>query len=1092
MKVHRVFKRVFTVLFLALLFLPANFSRAASVSDMSDVMSDQLPSASSNHAIYFTTPTGVSASGDTIIYTFSPGFDLTALAVGDIDLSHGPVTGLETSETLAASAAAGVWGVAVSGQAITFTPSTDAVAGEIAANDIVSVFIGTNASGGTNQIGNPSSSGTYNLSFSGVFGDVGGVTLLIGSDHYLDVSATVPSAPPTGGGGSGHGTVGATPPVISNVQAINITQTSADITWDTDTSANSLVSYGVDTAYGNTGSDAGYVVAHTIPLTGLMPDTLYHYQVSSSDTVGNTGSTGDFTFRTLPPPSPPVITNVRALSITDHSAIIAWDTDIPSTSIVDYGLGTAYGSQETAAALVTSHAVILSGLSTAQLYHFQVSSVEATGLSASSGDNTFLTRSDVTPPANASSFIAVAGDALNVLSWTNPPDPDFDHVFIVARTDHYPTNPSDGRIVYTGNATTMTDAGLINGTTYFYTNFAYDVTDNRSSGIVAQATPLAGLPPPTPPTPPIPPVTPPVTPPTTPPVTPPTPGGTGTTTTTSPVIPPEGTVTTTPPVISPVVLPEPPVSPNPPISIITIHPFYFGGAGQIPLDPDANGVVTGVSGAPILVQVSTVGIGQTPTGGTLSVQGSTYLLTPLPGGTAWGATFVPSAGAAATQQATVHLNFEDGSQAEAVNNLVLVSLGRVLGKNMLGQVTPLPDATLTLYDDSGSVVWDGSRYGQANPTKPNKDGSFAFLVPNGMYMLKITHDDYVSQKRVIHVDNHVLSRDVILIARIKVPFVGAVLEALQSEEAQQAAMIAAPVVLVAAAANALSSASLIGLLNYIWFFLTQPILLLGKKKREKFGIVYNSLSKQPIDLVAVRLIHARTGLVVQTRITDSKGRFFFRAKPGVYRLEAAKNGYEFPSKFVIGVKEDGPFLDVYHGENIEVKEESSISANIPIDPLTKEEVPRKVIIKKYLRQLQHAVALLSVVVTLFALFIAPSMLLAAMFVGQVLTYLLFRRIALPGKPKGWGVVYDAKSRRPLGRSVVRIFDKKYNKLLETQVTDAKGIYGFFATENVFFVTAQKAGYGAYSSEDIDLTGKKKSVVDEHIPLQKADKKAEKV
>ena len=175
-----------------------------------------------------------------------------------------------------------------------------------------------------------------------------------------------------------------------------------------------------------------------------------------------------------------------------------------------------------------------------------------------------------------------------------------------------------------------------------------------------------------------------------------------------------------------------------------------------------------------------------------------------------------------------------------------------------------------------------------------------------------------------------------------------------------------------------------------------------------------------------------------------------------------------------------------------MKEESSISANIPIDPLTKEEVPRKVIIKKYLRQLQHAVALLSVVVTLFALFIAPSMLLAAMFVGQVLTYLLFRRIALPGKPKGWGVVYDAKSRRPLGRSVVRIFDKKYNKLLETQVTDAKGIYGFFATENVFFVTAQKAGYGAYSSEDIDLTGKKKSVVDEHIPLQKADKKAEKV
>jgi len=1085
MKVHRVFKRVFTVLLLALLFLPANFSQAASVSGVSDIMSDQLPSASSNHAIYFTTPTGVSASGDTIVYTFAPGFDLTGLVVGDFDLSHGPAIGLETSETLAASAAAGVWGVAVSGQVITFTPPTDAAAGEVAANDIVSVFIGTNASGGSNQIVNPSSSGTYNLSFSGVFGDVGGITLLIGSDHYLDISATVSSPPITGGGGSGHGTVGATPPVISNVQAINITQTSANITWDTDTSANSLVSYGVDTSYGNTGSDAGYVVAHTIPLTSLTPDTLYHYQVSSSYTVGNTASTGDFTFRTLPPPSPPVITNVRALSITDHSAVIAWDTDIPSTSIVDYGLSTAYTSQETAAALVTNHAVILSGLSTAQLYHLQVSSVEATGLSASSGDNTFLTRSDVTPPANASAFTATAGDALNVLRWTNPPDLDFDHVLIIARTDHYPVSPSDGRIVYTGNATAMTDAGLTNGTTYFYTNFAYDVTGNRSSGIVAQATPLAGLPPPTPPTPP---VTPPGTPPTTPPGTPPASGGTGTTTTTPPVIPPEGTTTTTPPVIPPVVSPEPPVSPTPPVSSIVIQPFYFGGAGQIPLSPDANGTITGISGSPILVQVSIVGIGQTPTSGTLSVQGSTYLLTPLPGGAAWGATFVPSGGAG-TQPATVHLNFEDGSQAEAVNNLVLVSLGRVLGKNLFGQITPLADATLTLYDDSGTVVWDGSRYGQANPIKSNEDGSFAFLVPNGTYTLKITHDNYVSQERVIHVGNNILSQDIVLASRIKTPIVGAVLEALQSEQAQQAATIVAPVVLIAAAANVLASASLIGLLNYIWFFLTQPILLLGKKKRKKFGIVYNSLSKQPIDLVAVRLIHAKTGLVVQTRITDSKGRFFFRAKPGVYRLEAAKNGYEFPSKFVVGVKEDGPFLDVYHGENIEVKEESNISANIPIDPLVKEEVPRKVIIKKYLRKLQHAIALLSVVVTLFALFIAPSILLAAMLVGQVLTYLLFRRLALAGKPKGWGVVYDAKSRRPLGRSVVRIFDKKYNKLLETQVTDAKGVYGFFANENVFFVTAQKAGYGAYTSEDIDLTGKEEGVVDKHIPLQKADTKA---
>lgn len=489
-----------------------------------------------------------------------------------------------------------------------------------------------------------------------------------------------------------------------------------------------------------------------------------------------------------------------------------------------------------------------------------------------------------------------------------------------------------------------------------------------------------------------------------------------------------------------------------------------------------------------MVQIPIAGLERSPASGTVTVGRSTYLLTPLPDGASWGATFVLS-DEAGTQPVTVHFEFEDGSQAEATNDFALITPGRVLGKDFLGAVTPLPDAVITLYEGSdANIVWDGSRYGQANPRMPNEDGSFAFTVPNGTYTLQVVRDGYVSDRRIFRVENNILSQDIVLVAEVNIPIIGPILEAIQSEQAKDIAKIAAPVAFAAALASTLSAISLIGLVNYIWFFLTQPILLLGKRKREKFGVVYNALSKQPIDLVAVRMIHAKTGLVVQTRITDSKGRFFFRAKPGVYRLEAAKNGYEFPSKFVVGVKEDGSFLDIYHGEDIEVKEESSISVNIPLDPLVKTEVPRMVILKKYLRKLQHVVSLVSVLVTFLALLIAPGLLLGVLFAGQVVTYLLFRRLALPKKPKGWGVVYDARNRRPIARSVVRIFDKKYNKLLETQVTDAKGTYGFFANENVFFIKAQKPGYAEFTSEDIDLTGKKKTVVDRHIPLSKADNK----
>ncbi|MGR9088794.1 MAG: fibronectin type III domain-containing protein, partial [Gammaproteobacteria bacterium] len=99
-----------------------------------------------------------------------------------------------------------------------------------------------------------------------------------------------------GGGGSGGGDT--TPPVISAVQAASITTDSATITWTTDEASNSVVDYGTTTSYGSTGSDAAQVTSHTVNLTGLSPNTLYHYRVSSTDGSGNTASSGDLTFTT--------------------------------------------------------------------------------------------------------------------------------------------------------------------------------------------------------------------------------------------------------------------------------------------------------------------------------------------------------------------------------------------------------------------------------------------------------------------------------------------------------------------------------------------------------------------------------------------------------------------------------------------------------------------------------------------------------------------------------------------------------------------------------------------------------------------------
>ena len=77
--------------------------------------------------------------------------------------------------------------------------------------------------------------------------------------------------------------------------------TSMTIAWNTDEVAQSQVEYGPDTSYGQSvsgtsedfGGDLGFM--HTVTLTGLTPDTTYHYRVG-----GGADWSGDHTFFTAP------------------------------------------------------------------------------------------------------------------------------------------------------------------------------------------------------------------------------------------------------------------------------------------------------------------------------------------------------------------------------------------------------------------------------------------------------------------------------------------------------------------------------------------------------------------------------------------------------------------------------------------------------------------------------------------------------------------------------------------------------------------------------------------------------------------------
>lgn len=174
---------------------------------------------------------------------------------------------------------------------------------------------------------------------------------------------------------------------ITSVAGGSVTNAAATITWTTNQAADSQVEYGTTTSYGtSTTLNSSAVTSHSVALSGLAANTLYHYRVKSGNANG-TSTSGDYTFTTL---GPPIISDVTASGISTTTATITWTTNNASDSKVNYGTSTSYGSQGASSTAVTSHTVTLTGLTHGTTYHYQCVSVNTYG-TATSTDYSFTT-----------------------------------------------------------------------------------------------------------------------------------------------------------------------------------------------------------------------------------------------------------------------------------------------------------------------------------------------------------------------------------------------------------------------------------------------------------------------------------------------------------------------------------------------------------------------------------------------------------------------------------------------------------------------------------------------------------------------------
>lgn len=179
--------------------------------------------------------------------------------------------------------------------------------------------------------------------------------------------------------------------------------TTAIIKWTTDREASSEVVFSPSATFdGNnyafsqrsTGSNT---TEHEIQIIGLDAFTDYSFKVLSTDDLGITGESRNFTFKTKA--TAPNIRNLRVLKVEENAATLAWDTTVPAKALVEYQDQTT-GAQNSVGrpTLSTSHQMRLADLTLGTRYVAFVTAENSGGDRIRSQPIQFITVRDIVPP----------------------------------------------------------------------------------------------------------------------------------------------------------------------------------------------------------------------------------------------------------------------------------------------------------------------------------------------------------------------------------------------------------------------------------------------------------------------------------------------------------------------------------------------------------------------------------------------------------------------------------------------------------------------------------------------------------------------
>lgn len=255
-----------------------------------------------------------------------------------------------------------------------------------------------------------------------------------------------------------------------------------------------------------------------------------------------------------------------------------------------------------------------------------------------------------------------------------------------------------------------------------------------------------------------------------------------------------------------------------------------------------------------------------------------------------------------------------------------------------------------------------------------------------------------------------------------------------------------------------NSVSMLQLMSFFFVFEA-----LKKKKRHKYGVVYDSITKEPVNVAVVRVFDEQNKLI-STVVTNVYGIFDLDIPDGKYKFEVVSGDHTFPSKAVIGF-EDLPYHNIYRGGYVPY---SSGEISIPIDKKDKGFIAKifasgRSLFHSIINLLLRVLFVAGFLMAIIAIVKASTTFSWIIIILYLLSLLVMLYINIRDR-RSYGKVTD-RNGEPLEGLELGLKEVEFGTLYTKRVTDENGKYRFILPEGEYRLEVLNSNYTLEDSRD---------------------------